>query len=65
MAEIVTKAIKIAQSQAKRTKLGKKVLGTRIRTPNPKLKMLFSILTLLRNHLIKVLSKKNLYPQSF
>ena len=63
MTEIVTKAIKIGQSQAKRTKLGKKVLGTRFRTSNPKLKMLFSILTLLKNHFI--LSKKNLYPQSF
>ena len=63
MSEIVTKAIKIGQSQAKRTKLGKKVLGTRFRTPDPKLKMLFSILILLKNHFI--LSKKNLYPQSF
>ena len=45
----------------KRTKLAKKVL----RTPNPKSKILFSILTLARNHFIKVLLEKNSYLQSF
>ena len=62
MVETATKTIKIGQ---KRTKLGKKVLGTRFRTPSPKPKMLFSILRLVRNHFIKVLLEKNSYLQSF
>ena len=65
MVEIATKTIKIGQNQAKRMKFGKKVLGTRFRTPNPKPKMLFSIFTLVRNLFIKVLSEKKLYLQSF
>ena len=33
--------------------------------PNPKPKILFNIFALVRNHLIKVLSEKNSYLQSF
>ena len=63
MVEIATKTIKIGQNQTKTDEIGqKKVLGTRFRMPNRKPKMLFSILTLVRNHFIKVLSEKN---QSF
>ena len=65
MVEIATKTIKIGQNQEKRMKFGKKVLGTRFRTPNAKPKMLFSIFTLVRNLFIKVLSEKKLYLQSF
>ena len=60
MVEIATKTIKIGQNQTKTDEIGqKKVLGTRFRMPIPKPKMLFSILTLVRNHFIKVLSEKN------
>ena len=45
------------------SKLGKKVLGTRLDMPNHKPKILFSILTLVKNHYIKVLPDKNSYLQ--
>ena len=45
--------------------LDKKGLGTRLDMPNPKPKILFSILILVKNHYIKVLSDKNSYLQSF
>ena len=48
-----------------RQELGKKGLGNRLDMPNPKPKILFSILTLVKNHYIKVLSDKNSYLQSF
>ena len=66
MVEIATKTIKIGQNQTKTDEIGqKKVLGTRFRMPNRKPKMLFSTLTLVRNHFIKVLSEKNSYSSIF
>ena len=48
-------------------KIGQKSPGNEVRhdMPNPKPKILFSILTLVKNHYIKVLSDKNSYLQSF
>ena len=42
-------------------KIGKKIPGNEVRydMPNPKPKILFSILTLVKNHYIKVLPDKN------
>ena len=65
MVEIATKTIKIGQNQARTDEIGQKSPGNEVQNAHPKPKMLFSTLTLVRNHFIKVLSEKNSYSSIF